>query len=173
MGKEALAYLVSADTGEITNELYKDDRVKITRKESVEYLSQFQEWKIEHFYKGHIEEIRQVMQELSTTEKAFLFSVATYVSYEDCCLKHDNGNELSFNDMVRICSMSRSTINQVINGLIEKDILYRGRNSQARQYFVNPWLFCKGNRINKVLKTMFRNYKVRVMGGRKWCKIDD
>lgn len=32
----------------------------------------------------------------------------------------------------------------------------------------HQWLFCKGNRINKVLKTMFKNYRIRVLGGVKW-----
>jgi hypothetical protein len=52
-----------------------------------------------------------------------------------------------------------------------KDIICRNKNSKERQYFVNPWLFCKGNRINKVLQTMFRNYGVRVCGGIKWKHI--
>ena len=56
----------------------------------------------------------------------------------------------------------------MINGLIEKDILYKGRNSRNVQYFANPWLFCKGNRINKVLKTMFKNYEIRTMDKTKW-----
>ena len=102
-----------------------------------------------------------------------MFSIAPYVGYDDCCLKYDNGNELSFDDMVRICDMSRSTVSGVINDLIDKDILYRGKNSQVRQYFMNPWLFCKGNRINRVLKRMFRNYRIKVIGGRKWKDVSD
>ncbi len=170
---KTVAYIVDTDTGEIKNEIHAGDKCKITRKESIEYLSQFRDWKIEHFYKGHIEEIRQLMKELSTVEKAFLFSIAPYVGYEDCCLKYDNGNELSFDDMVKLTGLSRGTLSNVITGLIKKDIIYRGKNSKSRQYFVNPWIFCKGNRINKVLKTMFRNYKIRVFNGKKWKDVKD
>lgn len=171
--EKPVAYVVDSETGEIKSKIHDGDRYKVTRKESIEYLSQFQDWKIEHFYKGHIEEIRKLMQELSTVEKAFLFSIALYVGYEDCCLKYDNGNELSFDDMLRISGLSRGTLSNVITELIKKDIIYRGRNSKSRQYFVNPWIFCKGNRINKVLKTMFRNYKIRVLNGKKWKDVKD
>lgn len=167
----ATKYVVKPETGEIIDSMYEGDR--ILRKASIDNLSQYQVWKVERFFKGHIGEIREVVKELSAMEKAFLFSIAPYVGYDDCCLKHDNGNELSFDDMVRICDMSRSTVSGVINDLIDKDILYRGKNSQVRQYFMNPWLFCKGNRINRVLKRMFRNYRIKVIGGRKWKDVSD
>lgn len=156
--------------GEIITEMYEGDR--ILRKKSVEYLEITQEWKMEHFYKGHITEMRKTMSELNTYEKAFLYSIATYVGYEDCCLKHDNGNELTFDDLVLLSGMSRSKVSEVINSLIKKDILYKGRNSSSnKQYFMNPWLFCKGHRINKVLATMFKNYHIRVLGGKQWKNV--
>ena len=144
---------------------------KIIRAKSLEYLNSTQEWKMEHFYKGHTLEIRKVMKELSTKEKAFLFSIATYIGYEDCCLKYDNGEIISTDDLVEISGMGRSTVFEVIASLMKNDIIYKGRNSKNRQYFINPWLFCKGNRINKVLRTMFRNYRVRVMGNCQWKNI--
>ena len=66
--------------------------------------------------------------------------------------------------------MSTGKLSKVIRSLIDKDILYKGKNSKNVQYFVNPWLFCKGNRINKVLKTMFENYKIRTYGVR-WGEL--
>ena len=69
---------------------------------------------------------------------------------------------------MEISGISKGKISSVINGLVEKDILYKGKNSRNVQYFVNPWLFCKGNRINKVLKTMFKNYEIRTMDKTKW-----
>jgi hypothetical protein len=166
--KEKIATIISND-GEIINELASGDR--IVRGNSIECLSMTQEWKIESFYKGHIGEIRKVLSEFSTTERAFLFSIATYIGYEDCCLKYDNGNELNFDDIVEICGMSRGQTSNTVNSLIKKDIIYKGKNSKQRQYFVNPWLYCKGNRINKVLKTMFTNYKIRILGGKKWKDV--
>ena len=163
------------ETGEILTTIAHGDR--IVRKGSIDsYLSQsehYEIWKIEQFYKGNISEIRKHLESLSVYEKAFLFSIATYVGYEDCCIKYDNGNCLDFGDMVKISGMSRSKMSEVINNLRRKDIIYKGTNSQEIQYFVNPWLFCKGSRINVVLRTMFRNYHIKIMGNVKWGDLKD
>lgn len=132
-----------------------------------------QEWNLEHFFKGHIPEIRELMKSLTTFERAFLFSIATYVGYEDCCLKYDNGKCLDFNDLVVISGMSRGKASDVLSSLIKSDIIYKGINSKGIQYFVNPWIYCKGIRINKVLQTMFKNYCVRILGGKQWGKVVD
>jgi hypothetical protein len=132
-----------------------------------------QEWNLEHFFKGHIPEIRELMKTLSVYEKSFLFSIATYVGYEDCCLKHDNGVCLDFEELVDISGMSRGMLHKVLTDLKKADIIYKGTNSKGFQYFINPWIYCKGVRINVVLKTMFKNYHIRVMGGTVWGSIPD
>ncbi len=128
---------------------------------------------MESFYKGNIDELRKNMSNLDVYEKAFLFSIVPYIGYEDCCLKYDNGRELKFESLLEITGISRAKLQSVVNSLIEKDIIYKGKNSNAIQYFVNPWLFCKGNRINKVLRTMFKNYKIQVFDGTKWKDLKE
>ena len=127
-------------------------------------------WNLELFYKGNVKEIQAIMKELNVYEKAFLYSIVPYIGYDDCCLKYNNGNELSFEKMIEISGISKGKLSETIKSLIDKDILYKGKNSKNTQYFVNPWLFCKGNRINKVLKTMFKNYKIRTFGVR-WKEL--
>lgn len=95
----------------------------------------------------------------------------SYISYDDCHLQYGNGRDIGTEDLVGITNMARRTVFETINSLTDKDILYRGKNSKNRQYFVNPWLFCKGNRINKVLRTMFKNYRIRVLGGMQWKDV--
>lgn len=163
--------IISSETGEVETELRPGDR--IVRFESVDYLQEYAVWKVEHFYKGNLREIKRWMKDLTPHEKAVLFTVSPYVNFSDCCLKKGDGNMLTFDYIVDLSGLSRSTVSEALNSLIEKDILYRGRNAKERQYFINPWLFCKGNRINNVLKTMFRNYKIRVMDGRQWKDIKD
>ena len=155
--------------GEKVGELFEGDMV--LRKKSVLYLEQTQEWKMEHFFKGSPVEIRKWLKELTPNEKCILFTVSPYVGFTDCCLKHENGNMLTFDDIVELSCLSRGAVSETLNGLLQKDILYKGKNAKERQYFVNPWIFCKGNRINKVLQTMFRNYKIRVLGGKKWKDV--
>jgi hypothetical protein len=147
----------------------KGDR--IIRNQTLEYLELTHEWNLESFYKGHIGEIRKVLLDLDIYEKAFLMSITPYVGYEDCCIKYDNGNTIGTEDMIKLSGLKRARTYETIKSLIKKDIIYKGKNSKEKQYFINPWLFCKGHRINKVLQTMFQNYKVRVLGGVPWKNI--
>jgi len=154
-------------------------RTKKIREEAALVSGDKQEWNLEHFFKGHIPEIRglmksipeQMMKSLSVYERSFLFSIATYVGYEDCCLKYDNGICLDFEALIDISGMSRGMLSKVLGDLKQADIIYKGVNSKGIQYFVNPWIYCKGVRINAVLKTMFKNYHVRVLGGQQWGKV--
>ena len=171
MVNKVVSYIVDAETGEACNEIREGDRHRVVRKESIDYLSQHQDWRIEHFYKGHTDEIRKLMRELSINEKAFLFSVAVYVGYEDCCIKYSNGKDITTEDLINLTGLSRNVFYETVKELAKKDIIYIGKNSKNRQYFVNPWLFCKGSRINKVLRTMFKNYKVRICGNIPWKNL--
>jgi|GEM_PF-1302784 len=184
--QNAIALVVEANTGEITSELYPGDR--IVRKTSVESYKknikknekndnneeiEFIYWNTKSFYKVNVAELRLWLDDLSQAEKAFLFSIAPYISFDDCHLQYGNGVDIGTEDLIKITQMSRGLVYKTISSLIEKDILYKGKNSKNRQYFVNPWLFCKGNRINKVLKTMFKNYKIRSKGNIEWKDLKD
>lgn len=177
--------ILDTDTGEIIAEEKSGDRIKYISANSMKSFEKVKEaqlvakmkamredelqlWDVDSFYKGNVQEIRKTMDKLDIYEKAFLYSIATYIGYEDCCLRFDNGNELTFEKMVEISGISKGKLSTVLQGLIKKDILYKGKNSKTVQYFVNPWLFCKGNRINKVLKRMFRNYEIQSENGTKW-----
>jgi hypothetical protein len=162
------ATIISLD-GEIIGELNEGDR--IIKKEVSEYLEKTDMWKIENFYMGNIDELQKWMDDLTTVEKAFLFSIVPYISYEDCCIKFNNNTDIGTEDLVKISGLSRGKTYEVISSLNKKDIIYKGENSKSRQYFINPWLFCKGQRLNKVLKTMFKNYKIRILGNKKWSDI--
>jgi hypothetical protein len=155
-------------------ELSDGDRV--LKKNSIDYLKdqsekEYEVWNIKHFFKGNIDEIRAQLESLDVYEKAFLFSVVTYIGYDDCCLKHDNGICVDFDDLGKISRISRGKLSATINSLRKKDIIYKGLNSNGLQYFMNPWLFYKGTKIAAVLKTMFRNYKVRICGDKKWGEM--
>lgn len=174
--KPIVANVVDSNTGEIIDDLHPGDRIvraeskKSYRKytKNRESTPEYEKWDLDNFYRANVSELSLLMKELSQTEKAFLFSISTYVSFEDSHLIYRNGNDIGTEDLVKITGMSRATVYRTIDDLISKDVLYKGKNSRSRQYFVNPWLFSKGNRINKVLKTMFKNYEIRMLGNKKW-----
>jgi len=179
--REIRGYITDVN-GNIVKPVYVGDRIqsgkslenfknKKMREVAAEKSGDKQEWNLEHFFKGHIPEIRELMKSLNVNQKAFLFSIATYVGYEDCCIKYDNGKCFDFDDLVLVSGLSRGTVSKVVNELRDADIIYKGFNSKGIQYFMNPWIYCKGIRINAVLKTMFKNYHVRVLGGKQWGKV--
>ena len=163
--------VVAEETGEILNRLSDGDR--ILKHKSIEYLSDFQTWKIEHYYKGNIDEVRKHLNSLSINERAFLFTVVTYIGYKDCCIQYDNGKTMDFEELIALTKMQKSLLYSTIESLRKKDIIYKGKNSKGTQYFMNPWLFSKGNQINRVLKTMFQNYHIKVLNDTQWKDVKD
>ena len=120
------------------------------------------------FTKADTKEFKLVLKELNVYEKAMILSLVPYIGYEDCAVKKDNGSPLNVKDLAEISGMSERKAFDVINSLKDKEMVYRGKNGTETQYFVNPWLLSKGNKLNKVLKYMFRNYKIRSKDGIMW-----
>lgn len=169
MNEKIRYLLVDPETGEHMGNICEGDR--ILRDQSIKSFQEKEkkekdliEWDAQPFYKGFIQELKAVIPKLNTYEKVFLFSIMPYISYEDCCIKDRKGNDIGTEELKLITGISRSLLYETIDTLIQKDIIYKGKNSRNRQYFVNPWLFCKGKQINKVLQTMFKNYYINIFG---------
>ena len=175
--------------GVILAEEKNGDRIKYVKAKSIEAYEEIKKakaikkqqeidegkfvWRFDGFFIGNIKEIEKILPSLDVYEKAFLYSMASYVGYEDCCLKYSNGKELDMDSMADISGISKRKLQDVVQGLIKKNILYRGKNSKTYQYFVNPWIFCKGNTINRVLKTMFKNYRIQTRDGVMWKDLKE
>jgi len=168
----ATRIVIDTETGEILTKLKEGDR--IVRAESIEYLESNEPWKKVGFFKGYSNELRMVVPTLSTTEKALLLSLIPYVSIDAFDMKHSNGleysngNDMGLEGVIKVCGLSRNTTVDAINSLVKKDILYKGKNSKGNQYFMNPWLIHRGGTINKTLKAMFKNYRIKTEGNVKW-----
>ena len=164
--------------GHITH-VHSDETLKVVHNETIKaYLKSkdknaqgFVPIDYMHHTKANIDELSLLNQELSVSEIALISVLIPYIRYDDNHLAYNNGADLGTEDIVSISGMGRGTCYDVIAKLIKKDILYRGENSRTKQYFVNPWLYVKGNRVNKVLRTMFRNYRIRSRGNIPWGKM--
>ena len=140
------------------------EKIKDDQKDGKVYADSVQDV----YTKAGSKEFRYLLGELNVYEKAFLLSVMPYVGYEDCAIKKDNGSPLNIKDFALVSGMSESKVYDVIAHLKKECIIYKGKTGSEVQYFVCPWLFCRGNRFNKVLKYMFREYKVRCRGNVAW-----
>ena len=119
--KEEVKYRLVDLNGEIVGSINQGDH--IIRKSSVVKLEDTQKWTMKHFYKGNIDEIRKQMNNLDVYEKALIYSIATYIGYEDCCLKYDNGRQMDFDGIVEVSGISRGKVSSTINSLVSKDML--------------------------------------------------
>jgi hypothetical protein len=178
--KSVKGIVINKETGNIDTEIFEGDSIirggskkairDIRKKKDTKKLECLV-WNMSNFMKMNTMEMRLWMNDLSQAEKAFLFSIVPYVSYNDCHLETHDGKDIGTEDLTSIVKMSRALTYSTIDSLISKDIIYRGKNSKSRQYFVNPWLFYKGDMINKVLQTMFKHYKIRVLGNKRWMDV--
>lgn len=159
--------IVNLDTGVIIDELHEGDRV--VRAKSIEYYKEVCNRPHRTFSKVDIKEGALLIQELTSNERSMLFLLQYYVAYESCLIRKNNG-DMTFNDIVELSGWSRSTTNKTLDALIEKNILYKGKNGRNVQYFLNPWVVHKGT-YNKTLVEMFKNYKIRSMGGITWGEL--
>lgn len=176
--KDNRLYVIDPNTKEVRNYINKGD--KIVRQSSIESFKKLkekqaegicEEWKMQNFYKANTQELQLILKELSQNEKSFLFSITPYIVFDSNSLQIKQGekmHDIGTEDLIEITGMSRSVLYETIKSLVDKDVIYRGKNSRNMQYYINPWLFCKGNRINTVLKNMFKNYKIRSLEGIVW-----
>lgn len=182
-----MSFLVINEHGEIVDETKEGRYVKldngdrVVRKKSIEYLKNKGKYSkagrkyinilADSFTKVNLNELELILKELDVYEKAFLMSIVPYVGYEDCVLKRRNGILLDIDDFVKLSSMSRAKIYNVIISLIDKHIIYKKKVGKRIEYYVNPWLLSRGDKLEERLKEMFGEYEIRSKGMKKWNRI--
>lgn len=182
-----MSFLLINEHGEIIDEtkegryvkLDKGDRV--VRRKSLEYLKNRGKYSktdrryinilADVFTKVNLEEFKLILIELNVYEKAFLLSIIPYVGYEDCVLKRRNGAVLDIDDFVKLSGISRAKIYEVIFSLGNKYIIYKKKVNKKTKYYINPWLFSRGDKLDENLKEMFGKYEIRCRSMKTWNNL--
>lgn len=164
--------LIDSETGELLYELNKGDR--IIRAASIEY---YKETKLKGrsgrpFSKVDLSEGILLLRELEPNERSLLFLLQYFVSYESCLIQYRNGSDITFGDVVELSGWSKATTSETLNKLVQKNVIYKGKNGRNVQYFMNPWVVSRGSESNKTLKEMFKNYRIRSKGGITWEELE-
>ena len=181
-------YIVIDKNGEIREEFSGkrvvglEDGDRVIRRASVEYLKAREEGKIryalrkasgyinclsETFVKVNDFELECIVESLDVYEKAMLMTMLPYVRY-DCSVKKLNGSPIKMKELVKLSKMSQRKAYAVINTLVNKFIVRK----IGDVYYVNPWLFYRGNKIDKELKDMFGDYLVRCKDMTPWKELN-
>ncbi len=144
------------ESGEFIGELRDGDR--ILRKESLEKLEGQENVSYSDYAIYNVGELNKLIPELDKNEKAVLMTLLPRVQYATCLLAYENGRCITSGDMAELTGLSKHVAETALKGLVSKDILCKARNSREVQWYMNPYIACKGRVVNKTLKTMFRNY---------------
>jgi hypothetical protein len=159
-----MEYKVIDDSGQVIGYIREGDRV--VRKESVESVNGTVAWTPEESFGKFYPEAMKRLSKLGCTaaEYRLLFLVLGYISYKSGLLMHDNGRSLTAEWITEQMDMNKDVVYRTIRSLIAKGILYKGSGNKGKvdEYFINPFYFFKGNRINQTLLAMFSDPKDRV-----------
>lgn len=153
---DVVALVVNPDTGEVNNEIRQGDR--IIRKKSTEYVQDTIELlPDEPYVKTYTRPMFELSKSLTGTEMQLVHFLLQYLSFESGVLKHPNGRFLARSYIAMETGLSERTVDRLLHGLKDKRVLARTTSGREVQYFMNPYLFMRGKRINKTLHEMFKN----------------
>lgn len=149
-------FICDYETGADAGEMYPGDR--ITRKKSIDYLESTTEiLKDEAYIKMYNRPMFSLARSLTGSELQMVYFLLPFLSYESGMLKTRNGQPLARKQISGKTGLSINTVDRLLQGLKEKQIIGRNVVGREVQYFMNPYLFMRGKRINKTLHDMFKN----------------
>lgn len=164
--------LIDTDTGELVTTVNPGDRVRITRKESIESFVKIQEEYVElnkgrNFVKQFPDISERLCETLNGNELWLFTFLIPFVGTNSGVLKLRNGIAVDRRALVKMCSanMSKSVLYRAVDGLIAKGILALCYVGDERYYVMNPHVCQRGSRANATLLTLFRNTE--------WAKQED
>jgi hypothetical protein len=160
--RKVASVMFSPETGEKVGEIYEGDR--IFRKQSDEYLKNTIELlPNEPYTKTYHRVMFAVSQGLTGAELQMAYSLLPFLSYESGMLKHFNGQPVTRQYIADYTGLSVKTVDRLLQGLKEKQVIGRNVVGREVQYFMNPWIFMRGKRVNRTLHDMFKNSR--------WAKV--
>lgn len=150
-------YIITND-GEIVDKISEGDR--IVRANSVEKFNDTIEInKSDNFIKVYTKCLFEISSEITGAESVLLMFLLQYLQYQTGILTHSNGALLTREYIMSDTKQSQRTIDRSLEGLIKKRILGKHRTGKTVCFTVNPFIFMKGNRVNKTLAKFFENSK--------------
>lgn len=157
-------YLVD-ESGEVLNKIDEGDRIKIIKKGSLEFIKN-EEVKIEinpdvNFIKLYTNTLEDLINEnLTSADLKVLLVCLKNLRYETGAVAFENtGDFLSQQDIIKTSGLSKMTVYNSIERLVDKKILHKGITGKEYQLFMNPFIFMKGIKVNKTLCVMFTKSK--------------
>jgi len=148
-------YVVTGD-GEIVDEINEGDR--IVRQSSVESFTNTIEINMnQDFVKVYTARLLDVANELNGAESAMMMILIGFIQYNTGILTHRNGKPVTRECITRLVEKDIVTVDKLLDGLNKKQIIGKHKTGRTVCFTVNPFIFMKGNRVNKTLAKFFEN----------------
>ncbi|MDD4429568.1 MAG: hypothetical protein PHG64_14435 [Paludibacter sp.] len=168
-------YIIDGNTGEIANEVYKGDRLNISRKKQISYyqknVEEIEKDKLYTFGQDKKYSLlseysaRQLADEkLTSTEYRVLLLMISNTNYKSGLIAFDNNKVITKSWVAKTLNISSRTADTAIKTLVDSGIIAENNTNFKTKYFFNPFIQYKGRWINKTLYEMFKNTK--------WAKRD-
>ena len=154
--------VIDYETGEIINKINQGDKVRVTRKEYLDYMQQTMKVdNKEQFIKLYTSVLEDLIEEDLTAAdfKIILVCLQHLNYYSGAVVYKNNGNFLNSSDLEKLSTLSKRKVIDSINKLADLKIIHKGRTGKENQIYLNPFIFMKGSEINSTLYMMFKNSK--------------
>jgi len=148
-------YLVD-ENGVIVNEIYVGDR--ILRKSSIDANKDSLE--INNgisFVKLYTNNLATIIEEIGPIEASVMLMLVPYIQYGSGLLVAPNGVPLTKNMLANILNKDLRNVGRNLEGLIRAELIGKHRTGKTVNYTVNPYVFCLGSKVHKVLHRLFEN----------------
>lgn len=155
-----ILYTIVDANGVIVDYIYEGDKVKHQDEKNPldeKYFGFNKDKNFVKLYSG----ISELKKRLTDREFAVAIALSDFVCYDDCCLReggHGNGSILTMKDLAEKLDMTYDNIKKILLSLRKKKILgifLTGKNDKT--ITVNPYIFTRGNNVNKTVITYFEN----------------
>jgi hypothetical protein len=149
--------VVDRSTGEIVDCIKKGDYIR--RKETTDYLNETVLINEHRQFTKLFLDIRYIAKDLRGASLAVAIVLQSYIRYTSNIVSYSNGKPIMNEDIIEITNYSKPTITKCMDELVSNKVFARVMVGHYYQYYANPYIFCRGQRVNKTLVDMFKNYK--------------
>lgn len=166
--RKLVAKVVDVDTGECLDDIYEQDKV-VHYKESDENNDKVYNFnKGENFVKLYLG-VNELRKHLTPGEFTIAMSLADFVCYDDCILRksgHHNGKILSIKELSEEMNIQYDALRKTITSLTKKGVIGIHKtgckdkpNILVKAITVNPYIYSRGNNVNKTILSLFEHSK--------------
>ena len=164
------AEIIDKETGEIlTSSVGDKSRVIVETKVEEEpdeddKVYNFNEGK--PFVKLYLE-VNKLRKYLTPGEFTIALSLADFICYDDCILReggHHNGKILTIEELAERMDMNYDALRKQLNSLVKKGVIGIHKtgckdkpNVLVKAITVNPYIYTKGNNVNKTILGLYEN----------------